>query len=104
MPRAPLLLARARAPDTSEEKLSRLAPVASKTFATLSVLGHRLRPSGIRRLDGLKVVASSPDRLARPEADNPFSAARVSMARQTSSCFIQVVPAARRLGSSGGLS
>ncbi len=40
------------------------------------------------RFDGLKVVASSPERLARPEADNPFSAASVSIARQTSSCFI----------------
>ena len=40
------------------------------------------------KLEGLKVVASSPARLARPEAEKPCSAANVSKARQTSSCFI----------------
>ena len=42
----------ARVPVTSAVKASRLAPVAFSTLATLSVLGQRLRPSGIRRLDG----------------------------------------------------
>src|SRR5215472_13591224 len=81
-------LVSARAPETSEANASRLAPVASSTLATLSVLGQRLRPSGIRRLDGLNVVGSSPERRARPEAERPFSAASVSSARQMSSCFI----------------
>ena len=80
--------AMARAPVTRWEKISRLAPVASCTFARLSVLGQRLRPSGIRRFDGLKVVGSSPDRRARPDADIPCSAASVSKARQISSCLI----------------
>ena len=57
-------------------------------MAMLSLLGQRARPSGMRRLLGLKVVASRPERLARPEADIPYSAARVSSARQISSCFI----------------
>ena len=67
---------------------SRLAPVASSTLARLSLLGQRARPSGMRRLLGLNVVASRPARLARPEADRPCSAASVSSARQISSCFM----------------
>ena len=90
--RAAPLEASARAPDTSAVNASRLAPVASSTLATLSVLGQRARPSGMRRFERLKVVGSSPARLARPEADRPFSAASVSSARQMSSCFMHVVP------------
>ena len=90
--RAAPLLASARAPETSAVKASRLAPVASSTFATLSVLGQRARPSGMRRFEGLKVVGSRPERLARPDADRPFSAASVSSARQMSSCFMHAVP------------
>ncbi len=77
-----------RDPVTRAVKASMLAPVASSTLAMLSVLGQRARPSGMRRLLGLKVVASSPERLARPEADRPYSAASVSSARQMSSCFM----------------
>ena len=87
-----------RAPDTSAVKASRLAPVAFSTLATLSVLGQRFRPSGMTRFEGLKVVGSSPERLARPEADRPFSAASVSIARQISSCFIDAILHALRAG------
>ena len=50
---------------------SRLAPVARSTLATDSVEGQRSRPSGLVRFERLKLVASSPDLRARPEADMP---------------------------------
>ena len=66
-----------------------------RLFVVHSVLGHRARPSGMIRLDGLKVVASSPARFANPEAESPCSAAKVSSARHTSACFIAIpLPAA----------
>ncbi len=75
-------------PVTSAVNVSSGAPVAPSTLAMLSVLGHRARPSGMRRLLGLNVVASRPDRLANPDGDSPCSAANVSRARQMSSCFM----------------
>src|SRR5580658_8531923 len=83
---------KARVPVTRAVKDSRLAPVALRIFATLSVPGHRSCPSWVRRFDLLNVVGSRPDFLARPEADNPFSVASASIARQMSSCFIVVIP------------
>ncbi len=65
---------------------STVAPVASSTLATDSVEGQRRWPSGATRLDLLKEVASSPDFLARPEAESPYRAAMASIALQTCSC------------------
>jgi hypothetical protein len=50
---------------------SRLAPVAFRILATDSVDGQRSRPSGLVRLERLKLVASRPDLRARPDADKP---------------------------------
>jgi len=52
------------------------------------VLGQRALPSGVERLDGLNVVGSNPDRLAKPDAESPRSAASESSARHMSSCLI----------------
>ncbi len=52
------------------------------TSATDSVEGQRGRPSGVMRLDLLKVVGSRPAFLARPDAERPARAARRSRAPQ----------------------
>src|SRR5712664_1981166 len=57
-------------------------PVACSDFAIDSVDGQRGRPSGVMRLDLLKVVGSSPAFLARPEGESPARAARRSSAVQ----------------------
>src|SRR5947199_7038 len=64
-------------PVTSAVQVSRLAPVASSTLARLSVLGHRARPSGRRRLVGLHVVAvvhAASDPVERPPGPGPCRA------------------------------
>src|SRR5215510_12404590 len=58
--------------------------VQVSTLDTLSVLGQRGLPVGLRRLLLLKAVGSRPARRAKPEADNPCLAARRSIARQIS--------------------
>src|SRR5579863_1103810 len=63
--------------------VSKGVPVAAKALAIDSVEGQRARPCGVTRFDLLKVVASSPARLASPEGDRPARAARRSMADQT---------------------
>ena len=63
-------------------KVSIEVSVADSDFATDSVEGQRARPSGVMRLDLLKVVGSSPAFLASPEADRPARAASRSMAVQ----------------------
>src|SRR3954452_17603679 len=68
---------------TSETKVSKVVFVACSDFATDSVEGQRSRPSAVMRLDLLKVVGSSPERLARPEADMPARSASRSSAVQT---------------------
>src|SRR5271156_4716065 len=64
-------------------KASMVVWVAASALAIDSVEGQRARPSAVTRLDLLKVVGSSPARLARPEADRPARAARRSIADQT---------------------
>src|SRR5687767_13838641 len=59
-----------------------LVPVAPSDFATDSVDGQRGRPSGVMRLDLLKVVGSRPAFFARPEAESPLRAASRSSADQ----------------------
>src|ERR1700736_5323126 len=56
--------------------------VAASALATDSVEGHRSRPSGVTRLDLLKVVGSRPARLASPEGDSPARSASRSSAVQ----------------------
>ena len=56
--------------------------VAARHFATDSVDGQRCRWSGVTRLDLLKVVGSSPARLASPDGEVPARAASASMASQ----------------------
>src|SRR6202011_2616301 len=56
--------------------------VAASALATDSVEGQRSRPSGVMRLDLLKVVGSRPARLASPEGDNPPRSASRSSAVQ----------------------
>jgi hypothetical protein len=46
----------------------------------------------VLELVGLNVVGSSPDFLARPDAESPCSAASVSSARQMSACFMPYPP------------
>ena len=57
-------------------------PVAASDLATNSVDGQRGRPSGVMRLDLLKVVGSSPAFLASPEGVSPEWAAKRSSAFQ----------------------
>ena len=59
-----------------------LTPVADNDLATDSVDGQRALPSGVMRFDLLKVVGSSPARLARPDGDNLARAANRSSALQ----------------------
>src|SRR3982074_3635261 len=56
--------------------------VAASALATDSVEGQRSRPSGVMRLDLLKVVGSRPERLASPEGDKPARSASRSSAVQ----------------------
>jgi hypothetical protein len=56
--------------------------VAASALATDSVEGQRSRPSGVMRLDLLKVVGSRPARLASPEGDRPERSASRSSAVQ----------------------
>src|SRR3979490_3427212 len=56
--------------------------VAASALATDSVEGHRSWPSGVMRLDLLKVVGSRPERLASPEGDSPERSASRSSAVQ----------------------
>src|SRR3954470_9545940 len=63
-----------------------LACVASRIFDKLSVLGQRGLPCLVVRLLLLKVVGSSPARLAKPDADRWFFAANISMPRQIALC------------------
>jgi hypothetical protein len=57
-------------------------PVASSTRPRLSVDGQRGLPFAAILLDGLKVVASRPDRRAKPEALVPAREAKASIAVQ----------------------
>ena len=59
-------------------------PVAARTRVRLSVDGQRARGGspGLKRLEGLKLVASSPARRARAEALSPSRRARLSIADQ----------------------
>ena len=50
------LTAERRLSSISCTKVSRVVPVAAKAFATDSVEGQRVRPSGVMRFDLLKVV------------------------------------------------
>src|SRR3954454_24576201 len=60
---------------TSLAKVSIEEFAAASAFAIDSVEGQRSRPSEVTRLDLLKVVGSSPARLARPDGDKPARAA-----------------------------
>src|ERR1700704_2021373 len=68
--------------DQLHEGIDRAA-AGRERFASDSVDGQRSRPSGVMRLDLLKVVGSSPERRASPEADNPARSASRSSAAQT---------------------
>src|ERR1700688_3515453 len=72
---------RARSPINCT-KLSMELLVAASALATDSVEGQRSRPSGVMRLDLLKVVGSRPERLASPEGDKPARSASRSSAVQ----------------------
>src|SRR5687767_866268 len=77
-----------------------VVPVAVSALATDSVDGQRGRPSGVMRFDLLKVVGSSPDFLASPDADSPERAASRSIAVQISAwvsidCRVTSASAAR---------
>src|SRR6185437_1045973 len=61
-------------------KVSTLVPVAASDLATDSVDGQRGRPSGVMRLDLLKVVGSRPAFFARPEGVSLARAASRSIA------------------------
>ena len=63
-------------------------PVDANIFEILFVDGQRGWPSLDQRLLLLKVVGSRPLHFANPEQDIPWSFAKRSMARQTSSCVI----------------
>src|SRR6185437_6098668 len=67
-------------------KLSTLVLVAARDLATDSVEGQRGRPSGVMRLDLLKVVGSSPAFLASPDGVKPERSARRSRAFQIWLC------------------
>src|SRR5437868_5815272 len=67
-------------------KVSMLVLVAVSDLATDSVEGQRARPSGVIRLDLLKVVGSRPAFLASPEAESPHRAASRSRAFQIWAC------------------
>ena len=70
----------------SDTKDSTLTPVAASDLATNSVEGQRARPSGVMRFDLLKVVGSSPARLASPDGDSLARAASRSIAVQIWVC------------------
>src|SRR5262245_34976177 len=70
----------------SSTKVSISVPVALSALATDSVDGQRARPSGVIRLDRLKVVGSRPAFFARPDAESPERAARRSRAVQIWAC------------------
>jgi hypothetical protein len=70
------------APPTSATNWSSVTPVAARHFATDSVEGQRWRWSEVTRFDLLKVVGSSPARLARPDGEVPARLARASIASQ----------------------
>src|SRR5205823_14246073 len=75
---------RLRAPSPiSCTKMSIEELVAASALETDSVEGQRSRPSPVMRLDLLKVVGSSPERLARPDGDIPARSASRSSAVQT---------------------
>src|SRR5205085_10852289 len=57
--------------------------VAASAFANDSVGGQRSRPSGVMRLDLLKVVGSSPERRASPDGEIPARSASRSSAPHT---------------------
>src|SRR5437868_11883080 len=76
-------------------KVSMSVAVAASDFATDSVEGQRWRPSGVMRLDLLKVVGSSPARLARPDADSPERAASRSSAFQICAWVSMACPLVR---------
>ncbi len=78
---APICTVRALSPINCT-KLSMELLVAASALATNSVEGQRSRPSGVMRLDLLKVVGSRPARLASPEADSPARSASRSSAVQ----------------------
>src|SRR5262249_30882095 len=63
-------------------KVSNLVLVACRALATDSVEGQRWRPSGVTRLDLLKVVGSRPAFFARPDGVILARAAKRSMAVQ----------------------
>src|SRR6185312_7553866 len=67
-------------------KVSTFVPVAASAFDTDSVEGQRGRPSGVMRLDLLKVVGSRPAFLASPDGDSLARAASRSMAVQIWLC------------------
>src|SRR4051794_6547818 len=79
---------------TSETKVSKVVFVAASDLATDSVEGQRARPSGVMRLDLLKVVGSSPAFLARPDAESPARAASRSSAVQIWAWVSMVSPPA----------
>src|SRR3954468_7826133 len=70
---------------TSLAKVSIEEFAAASDLATDSVEGQRSRPSEVTRLDLLKVVGSSPARLARAEGGRPARSASRSSAVQTCS-------------------
>src|SRR6185437_11997571 len=75
-------------------KVSILVLVAASALATDSVDGQRGRPSGVMRLDLLKVVGSSPDFLARPDAVSLARAASRSIAVHICECVSMGSPGA----------
>ena len=68
--------------EISPTKTSGVTFVAVSDLATDSVEGQRSRPPGVIRFDLLKVVGSSPARLASPDGYNPARAASRSIAVQ----------------------
>ena len=60
----------------SDDEVLDADAVAASDLATDLVEGQRARPSGVIRLDLLKVVGSSPARLASPDGDSPARARR----------------------------
>src|SRR5437588_11564883 len=81
----------------SDTKVSMSVEVAASDFATDSVEGQRWRPSGVMRLDLLKVVGSSPARLASPDADSPERAASRSRAFQICAWVSMACPLSPRI-------
>jgi hypothetical protein len=68
--------------DQLHEGIDRAA-AGRERFASDSVDGQRSRPSGVMRLDLLKVVGSRPERRASPEGESPARSASRSSAAQT---------------------